>query len=833
MLPPMRAQNARLLCPYYHNLALAAQAQGRLAEAESLQEEALAHHRDPLQAARAREVLASILTTAGKLDEAMEYSQDAVRDMQRLLGDTHPDTIRMIGSHSMLLARRGDHAAALESRRRQLDFATRAEPRDDEDVANIHAEIGTLRLIREETADAAESFARAFGARPGDWAQDRWRYWILQSGLGAANRWVGPALRAQVMSALLDALRQQPTRTYATDELRWEEMRFSLRKWDGPGTADSGASRPVSEGGLAELRRLKEPEPGLYLISLHVPRNSGAPVDEVLWLQFSPWNLRLYATEGAPYEDATAWQELKKSDAAGSDGPTVAALALANEWYKGFGPGGRTEHFALVATTEIEVPRGQYLLSVSRDDGARVFIDDRLCSDGWEPRGHSANEATDAVVAELSAGRHAVRVEYRQGVDRSRLWLRVEPLDESATKLLQSTAGGNGRLLLRASLRHARAIENARDLSRAEAAYARAADVADRVGADTFERQRVRRGLARMLSGQGKREAAIRAFRDALALCVQMPQGEHEELLSATRDLAAELMLAGGAANLAEAVVLHRGVVEANSRSPQVTEAWLTSLTGLGEAYLKAGDADEAQSIRDRLLDIARRTPGGPPPESVNVTHRIAQLLERLEDWKAVEDAYDIAFDAVVVAEGETFNSTHRLHGLANAQRRQGKLRQAEQTYRQAFAIRAKTMGAKHPEVSWTLGELAGVLQARGDVNGAVDLRREAVEICRTAWGDHHLTTNDAMLRLAQTLARAGRSDEAESIYTQTLATLTRYKGPTHPATASVREGFEQWLKEAGRPTSPVVDPLFAAADRRFSGSPSREEVPRGATPTP
>jgi serine/threonine protein kinase/tetratricopeptide (TPR) repeat protein len=818
MLPTMRDQGARLLCPYLHNLALAAKAQGRLTEAESLQKEALANHRDPIQAARAREVLASILTTAGKLDEALEHSEEAVREMRRWLGDTHWDTIRTIGRHAMLLTRREEHEAALANRRQQLELAERAEARDDEEVANIHANIGALQLTGEKVdlAGAAESFARAIAARPGGWAQDKWRFWIVQSGLGNERQWTSPALRMQVMSAVLDTLREQPTNTYALDELRWAEMRFSLARWGGA-SSDGDPSGSAVEGGLSELRELKDPEPGLYVMSLRVPRNGGRPVQELLWLLFSAWDVRLYVTEGAPCDDAAAWEEVKRNQA--GDRRRVAALALANEWYKGFGPNGRTEHFALVAATQVEMPEGQYLMSISRDKGARVWIDDRLRCDGWETAGHFPTEITDATVVEVSGGTHSVRVEYHQGVDRSRLWLRVEPLDESATKTAEAVAVGDGELLMRAALRQARALERAGSLPRAEAAYGRAADLAVRAGTDVAERQRIQRGLARSLSGQGKRESAIQACRDALELCVQMRQGEHDDLLAAARELAAELIAAGGAANVAEGVKLHRGIVEARARSPKVGEAMLVAVTELGEAYVKAGMAEEARDVRQRLLEIARASSAKPSSESSQITHRVAQLLERLGDWRAVEDAYDVAFDAVVAAEGETFNSTHRLHGLANAQSKQAKLRQAEQTYRQALEIRARTMGAKHPELSWTLGDLAGVLQAAGNADGAVACRREAVEICSAAWGDHRGTTNDALLRLAEALASAGRSDQAESTYVRAISNLTRYKGETHPATHSAREGFERWLQTAGRPRPSLPEALVAATETRFGGS--------------
>lgn len=365
-------------------------------------------------------------------------------------------------------------------------------------------------------------------------------------------------------------------------------------------------------------------------------------------------------------------------------------------------------------------------------------------------------------------------------------------------------------------------MERTRSFPLAEAAYGRAAKLAERAGVDVGERQRIQRDLARALSGQGKREAAIDACREALELCVQMRQGQHEDLLGAERDLASELIAVGGRANLAEGIKLHQGIVEARKQSPQDGEAMLVAETELGEAYVKGGMAEEARGVRQRLLDIARQSSAKPSSKSAYTTHRIAQLLERLGDWKAVEEAYDLAFDTIVAAEGETFSSTHRLHGLANAQRKQSKLRQAEQTYQQALAIRTKTMGSKHPELNWTLGDLAAVLEAAGNAEGAVDRRREAFEICRAAWGDHHVTTNDALLRLAEAQASAERPDQAESTYLRAIGNLARYKGQTHAATHSAREAFERWLQAAGRPRPALAESLVAATEVQFNGAAPR-----------
>lgn len=66
------------------------------------------------------------------------------------------------------------------------------------------------------------------------------------------------------------------------------------------------------------------------------------------------------------------------------------------------------DHFALVATSEVELRPGDYRLEVSSDDGVRVFFDDRPVLEAWTWR----IAKTDSVELAVSEGRHRLRVEY-------------------------------------------------------------------------------------------------------------------------------------------------------------------------------------------------------------------------------------------------------------------------------------------------------------------------------------------------------------------------------------------------------------------------------------
>jgi len=66
-----------------------------------------------------------------------------------------------------------------------------------------------------------------------------------------------------------------------------------------------------------------------------------------------------------------------------------------------------SDHFAVVATAQLDLPAGRYDLWVVADDGARIYIDGSRAIDLWSPR--IGSQITDI---QLEEGRHTVRVEY-------------------------------------------------------------------------------------------------------------------------------------------------------------------------------------------------------------------------------------------------------------------------------------------------------------------------------------------------------------------------------------------------------------------------------------
>jgi len=86
---------------------------------------------------------------------------------------------------------------------------------------------------------------------------------------------------------------------------------------------------------------------------------------------------------------------------------------------------GPRDHFALVATTAIDLPAGRWRFRTISDDGIRVSLNGERIIDNWTWHGPTE----DVADVDLSAGRHTIRVEYFEIDGHAQLQLAIEPAD--------------------------------------------------------------------------------------------------------------------------------------------------------------------------------------------------------------------------------------------------------------------------------------------------------------------------------------------------------------------------------------------------------------------
>ena len=386
-------------------------------------------------AQRGASIAADVLINEGNLVGGEQQLRSALAAARRTLGRSHGEALR-IGAHfADLLSRLNRPKEAYGLYKEWLAYAREHLPWEGDNttgpwtlqyMANLAARAGR----RDEAAGLWREHIAVCRRQHGDndsLAQESWRRWTMRLGLGIQDRWESEAIRTQVRRIVVDSLMIHPTKSFLEDEMAWDRLRFRLVRWspDVAARSDVGVRPNTIEGSLARLKTLAEPDPGLYLLSLEVPRKGGAPLREAAWMLVSPWSLELYSAVFPRGGEEEAWRQRSHEPV---ERRTEPALSLEGWWDTGFGPSNQDYSFGIIATTTIDVPTGAYRFLVTSSDGARLWIDDRLAIDAWTTR----RATTDEARIQLSAGPHKVRLEYFQAGDTSLLWVRAEPLDYRA-----------------------------------------------------------------------------------------------------------------------------------------------------------------------------------------------------------------------------------------------------------------------------------------------------------------------------------------------------------------------------------------------------------------
>ncbi|HMQ52242.1 MAG TPA: PA14 domain-containing protein [Anaerolineae bacterium] len=118
-----------------------------------------------------------------------------------------------------------------------------------------------------------------------------------------------------------------------------------------------------------------------------------------------------WAQDVAPQHTDPGWQAVYFNNTSLAGPPVLQRSEgnLAHNWGQGFpGPGVSYDQFSARWTRYIEVTPGTYQVTVTADDGIRLWVDDDLLIDQW--RDQSA--ATYTASKYLGPGHHLVRVEY-------------------------------------------------------------------------------------------------------------------------------------------------------------------------------------------------------------------------------------------------------------------------------------------------------------------------------------------------------------------------------------------------------------------------------------
>ena len=160
------------------------------------------------------------------------------------------------------------------------------------------------------------------------------------------------------------------------------------------------------DGPLPALLTVTARQPGVTPFELAFDTPAGPLTARGLLVQ-AEWDVAFYRWPEAldPRADADHWQRIIAEPPL--ETRTVGALDFT--WQTAApGPAVPADHFATVATTQLQLPAGTWHVATVSDDGVRVFVDGTQVLSNWTWHAPTRDDAT----VDLSAGVHEFRVEH-------------------------------------------------------------------------------------------------------------------------------------------------------------------------------------------------------------------------------------------------------------------------------------------------------------------------------------------------------------------------------------------------------------------------------------
>ncbi len=174
---------------------------------------------------------------------------------------------------------------------------------------------------------------------------------------------------------------------------------------------------------------------------------------------------------------------------------------------------------------------------------------------------------------------------------------------------------------------------------------------------------------------------------------------------------------------------------------------------------IQSKDFEEAKELNAK---VAKLYSEGRYVEAIPIASRLLAIVEKAFGPEHPDVAYS-------------------LNNLAVLYEMTGDHAKAEQLLQRSLAIREKTLGPKHPQVVASLSNLATLYHKIGDHAKAEPLYQRALTIREKVLGPEHLDTAQSLNNLAVLYDDKGDYAKAEPLYQRALTIREKALGPEHP----------------------------------------------------
>ncbi len=316
--------------------------------------------------------------------------------------------------------------------------------------------------------------------------------------------------------------------------------------------------------------------------------------------------------------------------------------------------------------------------------------------------------------------------------------------------------------------------------------------------------QRLRITLSGALRGAGDLDGALTVGEGTLYGGRQAPIVGVQGAL-ARQDLAATLLQLG---RWSEA----RALAEASLRVLTVEHHPLDhsmSLEVLAQLDSEAFDLASAEARYRASLAIRERVAPGTPMHGRSLNN-LASVLAARGKLAEAQRHLEAALDIVHGSSTSDFRELAITGNLAVLSQQRGDLATAERLLSEVAARTEQRFGPTHPGLATPLDNLASVRRERGDLEGALALRRRALEL-RQQLGPDHPDVALSLHNLGTLLSDMERPDEARAAWDEALALRRASHGADHPATLTTELAIV--VQDARRGVDGAIDHLRDVVD--------------------
>jgi serine/threonine-protein kinase len=269
--------------------------------------------------------------------------------------------------------------------------------------------------------------------------------------------------------------------------------------------------------------------------------------------------------------------------------------------------------------------------------------------------------------------------------------------------------------------------------------------------------------LATLRSFRGDPGEAESLTREALAIRLASLGESHPAVAESREELAVYLQQRGAIAEAEEHLRAALGIWRAALDEEHPT--YLISLNNLALHLLGEGRAEEAEPLLREVLAVRSQTLDSSDSRLAVSRNNLAVLLTDRGELDEALELYRENLEGLRSAFGDRHiyvAGSH--HQIGHTLREQGRLDEAEEHLRRALELSLALFGEDHEMTARPLLELGRLARARGDLREAERLLRRTLEIRRRILPAGHPMIPEAEAALGACLAEAGRHAEAEEL---------------------------------------------------------------------